>query len=176
MSIPCAWLLTPLGADLHPELDPLPRTILQWARFWTQLRNNARWFYIFCKELQSGREVERTSTILMHSSQAYFHTINESHFFLGNAESNRYNEEVFKNSLKFAILGQVRRLMRQKDGHLVEILFSAEFPTGGFWGGSQGSLLPEEAAVDQGTISNYLFGRGVMHLAMYDIAIFRTGF
>ena len=81
MSIPCAWLLTPLGADLHPELDPLPRTILQRARFWTQLRNNARWFYIFCKELQSGREVERTSTIRMHSSQAYFHTINESHFF-----------------------------------------------------------------------------------------------
>jgi len=25
----------------------------------------------------------------------------------GNAESNRYNEEVFKNSLKFAILGQL---------------------------------------------------------------------
>jgi hypothetical protein len=26
---------------------------------------------------------------------------------LGNAESNRYNEEVFKNNLKFAILGQL---------------------------------------------------------------------
>ena len=87
-------------------------------------------------------------------------------FFLGNAESNRYNEEVFKNSLKFAILGQVRRLMRQKDGNLDEILFSAEFSTGGFWGGSQGSLLPEEAAVDQGTISKDHFGRGVMYLAM----------
>ena len=47
----------------------------------------------------------------MHSSQAYFHTTNESHFFLGNAESNRYNEEVFKNSLKFAILGQVSPVM-----------------------------------------------------------------
>ena len=84
-----------------------------------------------------------------------FHTINESHFFLGNAESNRYNEEVFKNSLKFAILGQVRRLMSQQRWKFVWNLFSAEFPTGGFWGGSQGSLLPEEAAVDQGTISNY---------------------
>ena len=28
-------------------------------------------------------------------------------FFSGNAESNRYNEEVFKNNLKFAILSQL---------------------------------------------------------------------
>ena len=27
--------------------------------------------------------------------------------YLGNAESNRYNEEVFKNNLKFAILSQL---------------------------------------------------------------------
>ena len=35
-------------------------------------------------------------------------------FAPGNAESNRYNEEVFKNSLKFAILGQVSPAMLQK--------------------------------------------------------------
>ena len=68
----------------------------------------------------------------MHSSQAYFHTTNESHFFLGNAESNRYNEEVFKNSLKFAILGQVRRLMRQKDGNLFETCSQLSSPPEGF--------------------------------------------
>ena len=28
-------------------------------------------------------------------------------FYSGNAESNRYNEEVFKNNLKFAILSQL---------------------------------------------------------------------
>ena len=33
----------------------------------------------------------------------------------GNAESNRYNEEVFKNSLKFAILGQVSPVMLKKN-------------------------------------------------------------
>ena len=40
----------------------------------------------------------------------------------GNAESNRYNEEVFKNSLKFAILGQVSSPMLKSQ--LVWQLFS----------------------------------------------------
>jgi len=50
----------------------------------------------------------------------------------GNAESNRYNEEVFKNSLKFAILGQLSSPPEIR-------------------GGDQSSFLPQEAFTDQGT-------------------------
>ena len=89
-------------------------------------------FIFFVKNFRVEGKLKGLARFLCIQAKPIFIRSMNLTFFLGNAESNRYNEEVFKNSLKFAILGQVRRLMRQKDGNLIEILFSAEFPTGGF--------------------------------------------
>ena len=89
-------------------------------------------FIFFVKNFRVEGKLKGLARFLCIQAKPIFIRPMNLTFFLGNAESNRYNEEVFKNSLKFAILGQVRRLMRPKDGHLVEILFSAEFPAGGF--------------------------------------------